>query len=215
MAAAPTEAFEYGALKVLCEREAEAQFPGRTLILRPGYMTGPGDPSQAVIYWPLRLSHRGPVMAGGDANQPIQFIDVRDVAAWTVRMVEQQVAGVFNVVGPAHRLDIGDLVGIHEPQGVDLTWVPYSWLAGRVDADLWAQLLFWSAEFGGFAGTVDNGKAVAQGLAMRPVISTMVDCLGWVKEQRDKVELVSVPWDRYLAAEATALADWHRAEDEG
>src|SRR5690606_3255277 len=77
----------FGALEVLCEREAERQFPGRTLVLRPGYVGGPGD-RRALTYWAVRADKGGEMLAGGNPSAPVQYIDVRDLAEWTVRMIE-------------------------------------------------------------------------------------------------------------------------------
>lgn len=77
-----TEGSDYGALKVLCEQEAERQFPARTFIARPGYITGPDDTHAPLLYWCLRMQHGGEVLAAGDPSTPVQLIDVRDLAGW-------------------------------------------------------------------------------------------------------------------------------------
>ena len=76
----------YGPLKALSEREAEKWFPGKTLIIRPGLIVGPRDESDRFTYWPVRIDRAGDVLAPGKPNDPVQFIDARDLAEWTIRM---------------------------------------------------------------------------------------------------------------------------------
>ena len=90
----------YGPLKALCEAEAEKAFPGRTTNIRPGLIVGPHDPTERFTYWPRRIAAGGEVLAPGEPDRPIQWIDARDLAAWTIRMVDQGSVGVFNAVVP-------------------------------------------------------------------------------------------------------------------
>src|SRR5580698_2858291 len=90
----------YGPLKARSEQEAEKQFPGITTIIRPGLIVGPGDESDRFTYWPVRLSRGGEVLAPGNGSDPVQFIDARDLAEWTVRMAESRTFGTFNATGP-------------------------------------------------------------------------------------------------------------------
>src|SRR5262249_12642368 len=106
----PGNVREYGALKVLCETEAERQFPGRTLVLRPGYIVGPGDPQGLLTYWPIRARRGSEMLAVGDPSMPVQFIDVRDMADWAVRMIEQRSTGIYNTVGPVGAVSLGEVI---------------------------------------------------------------------------------------------------------
>src|SRR5213075_1778004 len=100
----------YGPLKALSEKEAERWFPGRTLIIRPGLIVGPGDETDRFTYWPLRIDRGGEVLAPGDPSDPVQFIDGRDLAEWTIRMVEKGETGIYNATGPAKELGIGGML---------------------------------------------------------------------------------------------------------
>src|SRR5256714_8097507 len=100
----------YGPLKALSEKEAEKWFPGKALIIRPGLIVGPGDPSDRFTYWPVRIEKGGEVLAPGTPNDPVQFIDARDLAEWTIRMVEQGTVGTFNATGPAYKLMMGKML---------------------------------------------------------------------------------------------------------
>ncbi len=86
----------YGPLKALSEQEALKQFPDMTTIIRPGLIVGPGDETDRFSYWPLRLARGGDVAAPGDGSDPVQFVDARDLAEWTIRVAEQRALGTFN-----------------------------------------------------------------------------------------------------------------------
>ena len=100
----------YGPLKALSEKEAEKWFPGITTVIRPGLIVGPGDESDRFTYWPVRLARGGDVLAPGDGKDPVQFVDARDLAEWTIRMVESRTLGVFNAMGPASELTMGGML---------------------------------------------------------------------------------------------------------
>src|SRR5216117_2459579 len=96
----------YGPLKVLSEAEAEKWFPGKALIIRPGLIVGPGDESDRFTYWPVRLSRGGEVLAPGDGSDPVQIIDTRDLAEWTIRMAESRTFGTLNATGPNQPIEM-------------------------------------------------------------------------------------------------------------
>ena len=100
----------YGPLKALCEKAAQEAFAGRAAIVRPGYIVGPDDPSGRFTYWPVRIDRGGEVLAPGAPSDPLQIIDVRDLGAWLIHMVEQGTTGVFNATGPKSRLAWGDVL---------------------------------------------------------------------------------------------------------
>jgi 2'-hydroxyisoflavone reductase len=105
----------YGPLKALSEKEAEKWFPGQSLIIRPGLIVGPRDETDRFTYWPARIARGGEVLAPGLPNDPVQFIDARDLAEWTIRMVENRETGIYNATGPTQPLTIGKMLdGIKE-----------------------------------------------------------------------------------------------------
>ena len=173
----------YGGLKALCERAAEAALPGRTAVVRPGYIIGPGDPTDRFTYWPVRIARGGEVLAPGAPDDPLQWIDVRDLADWLVTLAEHGTAGRFNAVAPAHPGRWGDVLETCvAAAGSDakLVWVPATWLEqngmGGEDA-----FPIWVAPTGKFAGfhRWSNERAKAAGLTFRPIADTVKALLAW------------------------------------
>jgi 2'-hydroxyisoflavone reductase len=177
----------YGPLKALSEQEARRQFREAVTVIRPGLIVGPGDATDRFTYWPVRLARGGEVLAPGEGRDPVQFIDARDLAEWTIRMAEQRTFGVFNATGPAHPLSLRDMLGgIGGAIGSDarLVWVPTSFLeANNVSA--WSDLPVWVPGQGDTAGFArrDIGRALAAGLTFRPLATTATETLAWFKQQ--------------------------------
>jgi len=220
------EGDDYGAAKVLCEREAEKQFAGRALILRPGYIGGPDDTHGILTFWAERAQRGGEILAGGDRATPIQYIDVRDLGDWTIRLAEKRATGTYNAIGP--QID-QELMIENARQGAlrtsSVTWVPMQWLGARKDKALWGTLLFWEINKGSLT-RISNRKALAQGLAIRPLRVTLADTLAWHSQQSGQDELVTgfrkrddgpgfaevhTPWSEYLDHERDAIAAWNTA----
>jgi 2'-hydroxyisoflavone reductase len=175
----------YGPLKAASEREAERWFPGKTTLIRPGLIVGPGDESDRFTYWPVRLDRGGDVLAPGDGSDAVQVIDARDLAEWTIRMVEAGTTGTFNATGPAHELTMADLLcGVRAATtaGAKLHWVPADFLAEH-QVSPWADMPAWvpgGAETDGF-GRRSVRRAVAAGLTFRPLARTALDTLAWFR----------------------------------
>ena len=177
----------YGPLKAVSEREAQTQFAGRATIIRPGLIVGPGDETDRFTYWPVRLARGGEVLAPGDGSDPVQFIDARDLAEWTVRMAEARSLGVFNATGPARPLAMRDmLAGIAAGTGAQarLTWVSTKFLEAQ-KVSPWSDLPVWIPGQGDSAGFArrDIGRALRAGLVFRPLETTAADTLSWFKGQ--------------------------------
>ena len=100
----------YGPLKAFSEKEAKKWFPGKTLVIRPGLIVGPRDETDRFTYWPVRIDRGGEVLAPGSPSDPVQFIDARDLAEWTIRMAENRETGIYNATGPAKLLGIGPML---------------------------------------------------------------------------------------------------------
>ena len=177
-------AFEnYGGLKALCEQAAEAAFPGRATIVRPGFIVGPGDPTDRFTYWPVRIARGGDVLAPGTPADPLQWIDVRDLADWLVTLLEQGTAGTFNAVGPSAAGRWGEVLDTcvaASGSGATLQWVPLSWLEANGMAEE-ESFPIWAPPEGKFAGfhRWRNDRAKAAGLTFRPVTDTVKGILDW------------------------------------
>lgn len=179
----------YGSLKLLCEREAVAAFgPERTLIVRPGLIVGPNDPSDRFTYWPLRFARGGDVLVPDALDTPVQYIDVRDLAEFVVDALEREHAGVVNTVGPPEPTTLGALLGACAAASdseanvvpVDLTFLR------RWNASPWSDLPVWSEdgfEYDGITRT-DPSHGVALGMRYRPVEKTIADTLRWAQHER-------------------------------
>lgn len=175
----------YGPLKALCEQAAAARFPDRALIIRPGLIVGPHDPTDRFSYWPWRIGQGGDVLAPGRPGRGIQVIDARDLAAWTVRMIEDRNTGVFNATSPAGAMTLGALLETSQRvSGSDaqVTWAEEAWLLGQGVA-AWSDMPVWVPEFdpemAGFF-EVPVARAVAAGLSFRPLEATIRDTLAWL-----------------------------------
>ncbi|HEV7612423.1 MAG TPA: NAD-dependent epimerase/dehydratase family protein [Steroidobacteraceae bacterium] len=179
------EVDEYRQLKVLCEREAERQFPRKALIVRPTFIVGPSTGEHT--YWPVRMERGGQVLAAGDPLAAVQIIDVRDMAEWIISMIEQSERGVFNAVGPAEPMGFAEMLGSIRgvtSSPVSLVWVPVKWLQEQNVPPVWSNPLMWLTE-AGIPGLmrVRNDKAVARGLKFRPLSVTASDSLSWYRNE--------------------------------
>ena len=175
----------YGGLKALAEKEAEKAFPGRTTIVRPGLIVGPGDNSDRFTYWPLRIARGGEVLAPGNPTDPVQFIDARDLGEWTIRLVEQRAFGTFNGTGPSSPLTMAEMLyGIRAVTTADVkfTWVPAEFLEAQ-KVRPWADMPVWISPAGDMAGFARRNikRALAAGLTFRPLADTAQATLEFAK----------------------------------
>jgi 2'-hydroxyisoflavone reductase len=170
----------YGGLKALCERAAGEEMPGRILNVRPGLISGPHDPTDRFTYWPRRVAAGGEVLAPDRPELRVQFIDVRDLAGWMVKMSAEQQTGTYNATGPAYELRMGKLLEECEAVGGDakIVWVSEEFLEEN-GVEPFTELPLWvPREYAGMLA-VDCGKAIAAGLTFRPVSETIRDVLEW------------------------------------
>ena len=206
----------YGPLKALSEKEVEKWFPGKACIIRPGLIVGPGDETDRFTYWPVRIDRGGDVLAPGNPSDPVQFIDARDLAEWTIRMAEMGATGVYNATGPATPLTIGGMLeGIRTALGSNakFTWVPADFLEKEKVAP-WSDMPVWvppTGEDGGM-GAVSIKRALDKGLTFRPLAETARDTLAWFtaqpKEHQEKLK-AGITAER----EAEVLAAWKKQKE--
>jgi nucleoside-diphosphate-sugar epimerase len=156
----------YGPLKALCEAEVERVFGERGLIVRPGLIVGPHDPTGRFTYWARRIERSGETLAPGPPDRQAQFVDVRDLATWILEAVERELSGTFNATNEG--VPWGELLA-----GEEVTWVSDDFLRER-EVGQWMELPLWLAD-PGLKGLqeVDVKRAVAAGLRFRPVEETI------------------------------------------
>jgi 2'-hydroxyisoflavone reductase len=203
----------YGPMKALCEQYSAAAFKDRISIVRPGYIVGPLDPTDRFTYWPVRAARGGEMLAPGTPQDPIQIIDVRDLASFMMTLVESRTNGIFNAVSPPRAFTMGDLVSASQKAspkaGTNAAWVSEDFLAAHwkpddLDLPPWAPT---KGETAGFSLTAME-PARAAGLRSRPLEQTVRDTLAWFE---------SLPVDRRAklragldsAKEADTLRAWH------
>ncbi len=180
----------YGALKALCEQAAETAMPGRVTNIRPGYIVGPRDATDRLTYWPVRASRGGEVLVPGNPADAVQFIDVRDLADFTIRCVENKILGTFNATGPERKLPVSEFLAAclaaskatGNKGDATFTHIPYDWLAAN-DRPPGALpiLLPGEGDYAGFHGR-SVAKAVAAGMKYRSAEETCKAILTWWPE---------------------------------
>src|ERR1039457_2103143 len=205
----------YGPLKALSEQEAEKWFPKKTLIIRPGLIVGPRDETDRFTYWPMRVARGGEVLAPGAPSDPVQFIDGRDLAEWTDRMVENGETGIYNATGPVKQLGIGDMletVTSALSSSAKFTWVNADFLEAQ-KVEPWSDTPVWIPPRGEEAGgnQISNKRALAKGLIFRAMADTTRDTVSWFKSQpqdrQSKLKAGLSP-----ERETEVLAAWHKQQ---
>ena len=192
----------YGALKALCEAAAVDVFGDRALVVRPGLIVGPHDPTGRFTYWPHRIARGGDVIAPAPPERRTQFIDVRDLAAWMVDICERGVAGTFNAtnagVSWGELLETCRIVAGSDARPV---WVPDAFLTEH-EVGEWMELPLWLADPAmAAADEAVIDRALAAGLRFRPLEDTVRGTL----DEATTTDAAGLAPER----EAALLADWH------
>ena len=171
----------YGPLKALCEREVLRAFPG-ALVERCGFIVGPYDPVDRLPWWIRRISEGGEVLAPARPDYPAQLIDARDIAEWTLAMIDRGEGGVFNVTAPRDPYRLVDVLETaRRVSGSDarFTWVPEPFLLERGLDPEEEPLPYWLGPGSTGAATSDVSKAYSAGLEVRPLETTIADTYAW------------------------------------
>lgn len=218
----PRDPPSYGVMKALSEEATRDEFGDRAVVVRPGYIVGPGDPTDRWTYWPMRIMRGGEIPVTGRRDDPVQYIDVRDLTEWMIHLLEQGTTGTFNAVGPGRRQTLAEFVhGIAACTSTDLTW---TWID---DHDWLESYPFRTTSTGATRGftysvpwvlpredqlghmQIDNRKARAAGLTYRPLAKTVRDTVEWRTSPLVPEPIRSEP--RYVlddAEEARMLEAW-------
>ena len=203
----------YGPMKVMCEQIVEQHHPGRTLIVRPGIIAGPHDPSDRLTYWLVRGAKGGDMIVPGQPEADMQIIDVRDLAEWTISRIEKGTAGIYNTTGPDYRLTMGDLLkACNEAAGGNANpiYPPDSVFehfgVNPIKVNCW-----WtpegSEEYRHRRG-IDSRKAQADGLNYRPLRETIRDTIAWDETRSEDYE-----WKAGLSADdETRILDYLKSQ---
>jgi 2'-hydroxyisoflavone reductase len=206
----------FGVAKAKCEAQTMQVFGERGIVVRPTYIVGPGDTSDRFPYWPVRLARGGEVLAPGHADDPMQIIDVRDLAEFMVHLAESDRRGIFNVAGPKQplvaRTFYEEAARVINP-AVQYTYVDdYDFLVAHQIEEAIPWALLKGNDFGMMS--IRNDKAIAAGLTFRPLETTLRDTLAWwptvPQARRDKPRFTISP-----EMEAQALADWRARRPPG
>lgn len=203
----------YGALKALCEKAAMDACPGRACVIRPGLIVGPMDRTDRFTYWPVRVARGGEVLAPGTPDTPTQVIDVRDLAEFVVRCLEEKTTGTFNATSAPGELTMGELLeSCRRVSGSNatFTWADAAWLEKK-EVAAWSDMPVWVPLEGSEAGHpfIDVSRAVKAGLRYRPISETVRGTLDWwatvPQERREAPMKAGITAER----EAELLAAWH------
>lgn len=203
----------YGPLKARCEAVVREVYPGSALVIRPGLIVGPHDPTDRFTYWVHRVAQGGEVLAPGDPRSPVQFIDARDLAAWTLDLVATGESGTFNATGPEDPHTMAHFLGTCNEvsgSGGTFTWVPAEFLLEN-GVEPWSDMPLWMPQES-YRGLmqIDVQRAVSHGLQFRPLEETARDTLAWAAARsRDHEWQAGISTER----EENLLEAWHEQSD--
>ena len=193
----------YGPLKALCEKAVREIYGERALIIRPGLIVGPHDPTDRFTYWPVRVARGGDVLAPQKPQATTQIIDVRDLSDFIIKLIEENASGVYNATGPEYELTMGKLLEVSKQvsgSDANFNWASVEFLnQNKVEA--WSDMPAWipdDEEGVGFA-RIDISKAIHAGLKFRPLEETVRDTLEWARTRP-----VDHEWRAGLTAEREA-----------
>ena len=189
--------YDYGIMKANSEIEAIKHFgKDRTIVVRPTYMIGPADKSNRFIHWPIRLSRDGEVLIPGKSTDRVQYIDVRDVAEWMIRLAENKQAGTYNAVGPSESQTMQAFIDqAQNAFDVNSTFIKIDDYDFLMANDIY-YIVPWIIGLEDNVGSakVSNKKAKENGLTFRPIVESVKDTYDWWYSEaldqsfRDKVE---------------------------
>lgn len=168
---------KYGELKVGCERVAADLAGDRLLVIRPGYVVGPHDPTHRFTYWVERVAEGHSPMAAPDAHQPLQCVDARDLAAFTLGRIEAGAVDAFHVTTPQTPPTFTQVLET-VARGVGTPLPQLRHVGAHDGLPLSAPPPYWSLM------TADISRALAAGLRWRPLEETVADTLAWVRAAR-------------------------------
>jgi 2'-hydroxyisoflavone reductase len=199
----------FGTNKAQCEAIVQRAFGTRGMVVRPTYIVGPGDYTDRFTYWPVRLRRGGEVLAPGNQSDRVQFIDVRDLAAFMLALVEQKGSGIYNAVGPRSAMSVEQFLNqASRALAVSrrFTWVnDHEWLAQQEVYGIVPWILTRGNDFG--HTYIETTRAYQAGLSLRPMAETVRDTLAWF-ESLPPERRASAKWALSEQKEVELLARW-------
>jgi 2'-hydroxyisoflavone reductase len=179
----------YGPLKALCEKAVEETYGDRSLIVRPGLIVGPYDPTDRFTYWPVRVKRGGDLIAPDKPQTPIQIVDVRDLSEFIVKLIEDNASGAYNATGPDDELTMGEFLDACKRVAGSVAafhWASAEFLAEH-DVQPWSDMPVWvpdTEEDAGFS-RIDVSRAIGAGLTFRPLEETIRDTIAWAETRSE------------------------------
>jgi len=202
----------YGPRKALCEQEVRKVFGDKAINVRPGIITGVGDPTERLRHWLARMQAGNEILVPGVEDLPVQYIDASDMCGWMVRLLEDgDGSGPYNAVGAEEPYRARPLLeGLRDATGSKstLTWIDWEWI--RKEASDIPGYDPWYGEGPIPFMQVNNDRARAAGLTFRPIADTAKDMIA-------KIDQHTVSkWGRGgfdPETEAALLKKWHALQD--
>ena len=198
----------YGARKALCEQEVTKVFGDKAINIRPGIITGTGDPTDRLRHWLVRMQAGNEIIVPGQEDLPVQYIDAADMCGWMVRMLEEgNGRGPYNGVGAKEPYIAKPLLeGIRDATGSKskLTWIDWEWLR-KEQPDIKGYAPWYGQGPIPFM-QVNNDRALATGLTFRPIEETARDMIANLDQHTDS-QLGRGGLDP--ETEAALLKKWH------
>lgn len=184
------DGYTYGGLKALCEQKVQEMYPNNSLLIRPGFIVGPDDPSDRFTYWVVRANQKGNFTIPGSANAPMQFIDVRDLSNWIIQMIEEKATGIFNTNGLGAPLTFGEFMKKAVTtlgKGAEAVWLPEDFIMQQEEFDF-NDYPLWVPDTKEYysAHRFSSAKAMAHGLKFRPIEETIVDTANWFTQRENQ-----------------------------
>jgi 2'-hydroxyisoflavone reductase len=182
----------YGPLKALAEKAVQDMYGDRALIVRPGLIVGPYDPTDRFTYWPMRVKRGGDMITPDKPQTPIQIIDVRDLSEFIIKLIEENASGVYNATGPDYELMMGEFLDACKRVAGSVAafhWASAEFLAEH-GVQPWSDMPVWipdTEEDAGFS-RIDVSRAIDAGLAFRPLEDTIRDTIAWVETRPEDHE---------------------------
>jgi 2'-hydroxyisoflavone reductase len=205
------EGLNYGGLKVLCERVIEELFSSQALIVRPGLVVGPHDHTDRFTYWPVRVAKGGEIIVPDKPDAPVQFIDARDLADFTLHATETNTAGTFHTTGPTMTMQtLLETCKTVTGSNASFQYIIAEFLL-KHNVNPWMgsnSLPLWLGNDPDEAGLAQLNvkKALEAGLKIRPLEQTVRDTLEWANTRDADHE-----WKSGLTAKSeTALLEAYR-----